>query len=53
MPKATLNSAFSQKKIPKKKFQIFFLKFQKLLCLYSYACNRGSACENFANEKSG
>jgi hypothetical protein len=52
-PKNVLNIIFkkkpnkiSKKKIPKKKFQFFFPKIQKLLCLNSYACNRGSACEN-------
>jgi hypothetical protein len=42
-----------QKKNPKKNFKkfqkkisIFFGKLKKLVCLNSYACHRGTACEN-------
>jgi hypothetical protein len=35
------------KKMFKKKFNFFFKKSTKKLCLNSYAFNRGSASENF------
>jgi hypothetical protein len=34
-----------QKKIPKKILNFVPKKTKKLLCINSYACNRGSACE--------
>jgi hypothetical protein len=53
IPKKNSNIIFKKKSkkknpknFPKKKIQKKNKKIQKLLCLNSYACNRGSACEN-------
>jgi hypothetical protein len=45
-----MSKKIPQKKFPqinfKKKISKKFQKIKELLCLNSYACNRGSACEN-------